>query len=132
MQAAFVNCIRCAKLKRSFFLHKQKNKESKAAAESNASVSNKNKNTQRLQEILQSLEEKIILANNYKVRSNVHPQIVKLKIYDMAKERFPNHVDYNAISVQHYSSQKLVYEVSFLLSVFTQFCIIIMIISYSC
>jgi len=88
----------------------QKNKESKAAAESNASVSNKNKNTQRLQEILQSLEEKIILANNYIVRSNVHPLIVKSKIYDMAKERFPNHVDYNAISVQHYSSQALVYE----------------------
>jgi len=75
---------------------KQQTKNKELSAEPKVSVENKKQNTQQLQKILDSVDAKMDVANKYN-DDRLLGSIIEFKIYDMVKEKFPNHVDHDAI-----------------------------------
>ena len=74
----------------------QKQQTGNKEPESEASVSDKKeKRTQDLQKILQSVQIKLVFIFKMK-NTEILGYYFRLKIYEMFKDKFPNHVDYDA------------------------------------
>ena len=99
----------------------QKQQTGNKEPESEASVSDKKeKRTQDLQKILQSVQIKLDFIEAEK-NTKILGYSFRLKIYEMVKDKFPNHVDYGTLREscigilfddERFQEDKVIYRVS--------------------